>query len=749
LTDERRQARWVLAVAVVAWALVSVPLATGARTFYLRDVLSVHAPWKAFGAEALREGSIPAFNPTWALGQPFRGNPNALPLYPGNLLYLALPFWVAFNLHFALHWLLSLFTFRALARALGMRPLAAALAAVTFAASGYVLSCLTFYNLIAFVAWWPLVMWGAVVGGKRGIALGGLACGLALFSGEPVSLALGGVPLLLAAGERHGWRRGALISLAIAGAGALVALPQLVASARIVEFTFRGGHGALPSQAVSYTLHPLRWVELLLPLPFGNPARVGGSGWWATRLSPNEPLFFSLYFGCVGLWLALRATARRRWLLLAGLGLVLSWLLGGSGAALVTWTAGLFRYPEKLLLWPALALPLCVGWSLESITADPRRAARHALVGAAGTALLMCLALGLRPWLQARMAAAPAVTPETSLALGRISSGWIRDLAIATALLGAAAHLARRSRLDGIAWLQFAALLQLYPLAATAPASVLERPVEWAAEVPAGAAVVNTAAIYPLWERVTFALGEAPAWARAEIERQELMPWAGVARGWTYPLAPDVEGTQSPLHGLVMYNLPKFDLEHRVRWLRVLGVDRLVLHHEPPTADLKMLAATSRGGVSSRLYAILSTQPAVSWPDEVEAAENPAAVLRQTTFGEQDPLRVAVVPEPVAHQRGGSVEMRSETPSRIVLATRGPGGLVVVRRSYQPLYRARSGGETLPTLPVNLALLGVVVPAGEREITIDESAAPELAGAVIACVAAAAMVAVGWRRPRV
>lgn len=60
MSDERRQARWLMAMAVVAWAAVALPLACGSRTLYLRDVLSVHAPWKAFGAEALRQGSIPA-----------------------------------------------------------------------------------------------------------------------------------------------------------------------------------------------------------------------------------------------------------------------------------------------------------------------------------------------------------------------------------------------------------------------------------------------------------------------------------------------------------------------------------------------------------------------------------------------------------------------------------------------------------------------------------------------------------------
>ncbi|TNF73185.1 MAG: hypothetical protein EP299_08600, partial [Acidobacteria bacterium] len=94
----------VLVAVLLVWAVVSIPVAMGERTFFMRDVLVTHLPYKAFGAEQLAEGRIPALNPTWALGQPFAGNPNALPFYPGNLLYLVLPFWSAFNLHYALHW---------------------------------------------------------------------------------------------------------------------------------------------------------------------------------------------------------------------------------------------------------------------------------------------------------------------------------------------------------------------------------------------------------------------------------------------------------------------------------------------------------------------------------------------------------------------------------------------------------------------------------------------------------------------
>src|SRR4030095_16686330 len=106
MVKEHRQrvaGRLLLAAALVLWAVVALPLALREQTFFQRDVFGLQVSLKWMGARALREGDIPAFQPQWALGQPFRGNPNALAFYPGNLLYLLLPFWSAFNLHFALH----------------------------------------------------------------------------------------------------------------------------------------------------------------------------------------------------------------------------------------------------------------------------------------------------------------------------------------------------------------------------------------------------------------------------------------------------------------------------------------------------------------------------------------------------------------------------------------------------------------------------------------------------------------------
>ncbi len=461
---EKKATRGLALVALAAlalWLWAAVPLAWGERTLYFRDVFTTHMPVKAFGAAELRQGRIPAFNPTWGLGQPFRGNPNALPFYPGNLLYLVLPFWSAFNLHYALHWLLAALGMAALARALGQGRAAALVAGLTYAGSGWILTTLSFYNLLAVSAWWPFVLLGAARGGRRGVALGGIACGMALLAGEPVTAALGIVPLLLVALQRHGFRRGALTTLGIGATGLLIALPQLVATARILGFTSRSALGATAVGAGRFHLGLARLLELIVPFPFGHPWDLGKGGYWPWDEQPGLPYILTLHLGIVGLWLALAGARRARgWALLALAGLVLAWAGAFGGDALVLLSHGLVRYPEKLLFWFALAASLLAGWGLERVREAPRAWLGAAL--GAGGALFLAAVVFLQGSRIADWLAAGRVDPEFVAEAPRTRVGsWILALLLAAALLGLAALAARRRSAAGLAAAQFAALLPL------------------------------------------------------------------------------------------------------------------------------------------------------------------------------------------------------------------------------------------------------------------------------------------------
>lgn len=733
--DRERLGLWAVATAIAAlWLWIAVPLALGRETLCFRDVFGNNLPVKAFGAAELMAGRVPAFDPTAGLGQPFRGNPAALAFYPDNLLYRLLPFWRAFNLHFVLHWGLAGLGMLALLRARGRSPAAALAGAVTYAGCGWFLGALTFYNLVTVAAWWPWVLLGAERGDRRGMALGGVALGFALLGGEPVTALLGVLPLALIL-RRHGVRRALAVGATIVGIGLVVALPQIVATARIVGFTARAGEGVVGS----YALHLGRLVELVVPLPLGRPTWVGPHGFWGTALAPRGPLFLSLYFGIVGLYLAAIGARRARGAAALTLGGILIGVAGGwAGPALTTVSAGLLRYPEKALFWTALGAALLVAAGTEEVLDGERRrglgpglAAGLCLAAAAAAVLLRAILLD-----QARDAAARTM-------LGVQAGGAALALGLAALLLALAALAARRRAGAALVALQVAGLLQLGPLLLRDEVGPYREPAEWVKLVP-GFAVHDVALSQPPW-------GPAPSYRVAgprslllRAQAADLAPAPGVRFGLSDPLRPDSEGMGTPLQALVLARVSNAPWAARVRWLRALGVDAIVTHEELAVDGLTEIAQAERLGVTSHLLAVEHPAPAAWWPDRVVFAADPTAATAVVEQG-PDPIASPALSAPVEQRPGGVVEVLRMEPDAIDLETRGPGGVVVVRRAYHRLWRASAEGQPLPIRIADLALLAVEVPAGEHRVELRVSDRPEQVASILAALG---LVGAAWLAAR-
>src|SRR4030095_1738201 len=159
------------------------------RTWYLRDLFNYHLAVKSTQARAMREGLLPLVDPFRASGQALVGNLNNVALYPDNLLYLAAPPIWALNAHLWLHLLLAPVAFYALARALGLERESAWVAGFCYAVSGFFLSQLNLYNLVAGTAIAPAFAAACIgsVSGRRSTlaaAAAGALAGLLLVAGE-------------------------------------------------------------------------------------------------------------------------------------------------------------------------------------------------------------------------------------------------------------------------------------------------------------------------------------------------------------------------------------------------------------------------------------------------------------------------------------------------------------------------------------------------------------------------------------
>lgn len=727
--------RITAAAAFFLWLLLSYPLLSGRSAIYFRDTFNLFLPLKAYGAEQLTAGRVPAVNTSWGLGQPFRGNPNAAAFYPGNLLYLLLPFWPAWGSHFALHWLLSALTMAALSRKLGSSRAAAGLAALAYAGSGWMLSVLTFNTTLVVVAWWPLVIWGAVRGGRRGIAVGSLACGLAILGGEPVLAALGFLPVVVFAVWRAGLRRGFGRALALAVGGAVVALPQIVALARVLPYSFRASHGLPAGQVGAYAFDPARLLELIAPFPFGVPlTETAGLG----NGSADLPYFLSIFFGLVALLLALNARPRPRGEAVAidafrpcaGLALsaiVLAWAGGPLALPLRALTLGLFRYPEKTLFWLALTLPL-----LAAMGFDRARRSR----------------IGWRPWwlvagtIVAALVILLVIRPE-SIAPS-IRAHLNRQLIVALLTLALAAWAVLRGKTQYLLAIQLVSLLQLYPLWLTDDTSFYREPQGLAARLEGNEAVVPVRLLYPPWppwppweDTDGAGAGQGP-FAAAHSARSNALAIAqgpGVLHGFTYPAAPDVEGLHHVFFHFALFWTSQATWPERLAWSRQLGVEAITTDQLlPRELGLEPAAAIEMDGDVTRLYRPESSRELAWWPRSVQVASSPRHAF-ELVAARSRPDESVALPFTLEHSADGRLTATEHSPDRMSLEISSQGGVAVVRRAFQPFWKATIDGKPLRTFPVDLTFLGIEVPAGTHRLELAIDSKPEVLALVAAVLA--------------
>jgi hypothetical protein len=93
------------------------------------------------------------------------------------------------------------------------------------------------------------------------------------------------------------------------------------------------------------------------------------------------------------------------------------------------------------------------------------------------------------------------------------------------------------------------------------------------------------------------------------------------------------------------------------------------------------------------------------------------------------------------------VRVLRDTPDEIEIEVAGPGGLLAIRRTFQPLYRATIGERRLKTEAIDLSLLGVEVPPGAHRVRIAVSALPEKLAGVFAVLAFAGALLLAWKSP--
>jgi hypothetical protein len=734
--------------------LVALPLMRGLETLYLRDVLNTHFPMKWSQAAALRAGYFPLIDPFRAGGQPLAGNPNTVPFYPDNLLYLVGSTFWALNAHFWLHLLLAPLTFFWMVRAWGLGREPAWAAAACWTLSGFYLSHLSFYNLIAGVTLAPALIAACLrftQDDRRRpwmAPLIALLWGLLLLGGDPLmavlAALLAGAAVVPSLWKRD-WRTLAVLAACFA-LGTLLALPQLVEFRRILPMSFRGHRGYVGAAATIESWDPRQAVEWLIPFFFGRPDLVGNGSFWGSRFFTGVPPYYlSLYPGLLALALVAasgRPRARAAWWawggILAGLFLALGRFNPVAEWLLTLSARGSLRYPVKFWLPVAAGSAVLCGIGFQRLLFDDEEERKRARRRFALALLIVTLALGAL-WIFLSFNPAPA---EAWIA-GIVRRGrpfaanerlrWAGLCFLSLLMIAGLAILARIARrrpvLGGGLLLGFHALVQLlllrplYPTDAVLPYRLPPPPA--LAHVPAGVPVVHADFNY-LFGPSTLKQGNYPSPGAHWMERRafyELYPFTGPMRGRRYELNSSAEGLDSFLarmaEGAVKGS--KDDDGKRLRLLAAWGVQRLLMNHplEPPQPRALLRTQIPSFGQALYIYEIVDPAPLAFLARRLVPAPHLNAAYKTLSDPGFDARTDAVLPGegPPTRRSGGRVRMMKQGPERMELEIEAgkEGGFLVVQRS-QHLWEAKIDGRPAEIVPANLYRLGLQVPEGRHRV---------------------------------
>lgn len=739
---------WAL---VAAGALVFYRVLLFSETFYFRDLFIYFLPQKQVFVDTVRAGELPLWNPLMHGGIPFFGDMSQHLLYPPNLLYFLLPVPRAMSLLIAGHVVAASLAAYLLARVLGIRPAAAALAGAVYAYCGPTLSNGNLMIRLFGTPWLVLVVLFFHLllreGRRRYFALFVAAGVLQVFSGAP-EMITGSLLTAL------GWglvdpdspitrRRRILLWLAAAAAIALLAAVQLLPTAELAGQSQRGAGMSLGVFG-GHSLHPLRLPELWVPGFCGRFDSFLPTDYWGRNLvSGRYPYLLSIYLGAVSLVLAFAGAFHRasvlprrlRLFLAALLGLTLVAALGRflPGFSLVyEWAVPLriFRYPIRVLALTVLPLALLAAAGSEALTSGGRIVRRvltaaWVVIGlplAAAWAALGSPRLGERLQLFFFDLTSEAATAP-------LRAGLVQALTMLVALTGVVLLAARRPS-RGWGWLLLAVVfvdlsLAGRPINPSAPTRLVT------AEPPVVAEVRRVVGEDGRFYRDKRPQGVGPKspgdsgetlWLH-RWDQEVLQYYLATAYGIPMIFHDDYTGL-APMRVHNLGNLvDALPWGKRLPILSAASVKAFITHEKVKldgVVHVRTIANTS--GVPFYLYrnerAASRAHLAYVWK---EAGSGNQALVTMLIPG-FDPRRHVVVEGPVGDQPrpecgGGRVEVRRRgTLDRAFSVTTPCRAVLVLAETFYPGWEARLDGEAVPVYRADSAFAALMVPPGEHEV---------------------------------
>lgn len=349
-----------------------------ANTFYERDITLLEIPLRKHAAELLKQGNFALWTDAHGNGQPFLANPKTAIFYPTTWLYLILPFFVAFKIHYLIHPLIGWLGMYFLTATYGLSKKASFLASSLFFFSGIYLSSFEFYNHIAAIAWMMWVLYFHRLNPQiksLKFLLNIFTWVLLILSGAPEFIIITGALALAQCFIDSKKFKENFIRLAIAVILAcLISAAQLMPALEMLSQTDR------TSQAEIWPLELIQLLNLVFPGILGDDRSPGRNDFWGGHLFNTwYPLYYSFYlgFGAIILFiLSLLFPKRKEEKILAISAFIFFLISCGkySPFFLIYRSMPLIssiRFPVKYIVGTFFCLCLMAGFSLDKLSMQP------------------------------------------------------------------------------------------------------------------------------------------------------------------------------------------------------------------------------------------------------------------------------------------------------------------------------------------------------------------------------------------
>jgi len=716
------------------------------RVFYERDSTVVEVPVKKLTVQLLKEGNFALWTDAHGNGQPFLANPKNAVFYPTTWLYLILPLFTAFKLHYLIHALLGWLGLYILCGSYTLSRKASFLGASLFAFSGMYLSSFEFYNHIAALAWMPWVLWllhRDVRPGRARIVPLAFLWALMILAGAPEFILM---TLFLAAGQSFftagKWKKKiamAVLSLLLA---TILSAVQVLPSMELLGRTER----AVPS--VQWPLELIQLFNLPFPHFLGNDRAPGHNDFWGWHLFDKKfPLYYSLYMGVGALLLFLfglrKPWDRRQKILLLMFFLFFLFSCGRYSPFFFLYRfiplLSSIRYPIKFFLGAVFCLSILAAFGFDRVTdaGKPGRKAVSFMAVAAGLGLPLFW-LFKRPTIGVLNKLFIIDRDASFREFGRsIGTGLV--LLAVYALVFFLLHRSKgRGRVLGWALIALAVLDPAYHnryVNPTAPASFYDKP-------PLPGLLTAPLAIYrdelysPFLKET---MGDNLK--LLGFFRKSLYPFTGMGDGVRYVFNWDFYGTYSRRYLDLRDAFKGLPPKDQFKILKYIGCAAYIGYE--PLFSRESAQRLQIEGVTIWVERIAEkNSPPFAAFRTVKAAEVKDK-LGIFTGDEFDPLK-EVITEKDLNLPGSSGNMEIK-PAAIVVRKEVQGrgwystslpreGLAVFPGNYLPGWHARVDGRRADVFEANIFSKGVVVPSGRHEIVLRYLPASFLWGVAVSVI---------------